>query len=117
MLEYTKGSRREKYINHPALEKDEERKEEMEKLLSNSPKHKEEIIKAAKELIKWCPNDFPYPSTIKKSGMYEEGDEEAPFFSEAYLYNLMGKGNARTILGLLNGLLKTVGINSYRDLF
>ncbi len=87
--------------------------------LPDSPAHKEKIIKAAKELMDWCPEDFPCEAIKeenKTSGMYEEGDEKAPFFSEAYLYNLMGKDDARTILGLINNLLGTVGIDSYRDL-
>ena len=33
------------------------------------------------------------------SEMYEEGDETAPFFTEAYLYNLLGKSDARRLLG------------------
>ena len=27
----------------------------------------------------------------ERYGMYDEGDEEAPFFTEAFLYNLLGK--------------------------
>ncbi len=41
---------------------------------------------------------------------YEEGDGEAPFFSEAYLYNLVGKEDARTILGRLNRLGEALGM-------
>lgn len=35
---------------------------------------------------------------------YEEGDEAAPFFSEAVLYTLVGKEDARTILALMRRL-------------
>jgi hypothetical protein len=45
------------------------------------------------------------------SGMYDEntyaegrGDEFAPFFSEAFLYNLVGKDEARSILGIIRHL-------------
>jgi hypothetical protein len=41
-----------------------------------------------------------------KIGMYTEGDEEAPFFSEAFLYNLLGKDNARTVLSIVNRLVE-----------
>ena len=35
---------------------------------------------------------------FKRSGYYEAGAENAPFFSEAFLYNLVGKDEARRIL-------------------
>ena len=35
-----------------------------------------------------------------KQDGYEKGDELAPFFSEAFLYNLLGKEDARTLLAL-----------------
>lgn len=37
-------------------------------------------------------------------GMYEEGDELRPFFTEAFLYNLLGKDEARSVLGIVKGL-------------
>lgn len=37
-------------------------------------------------------------------------DPEAPFFSEAYLYDLVGKEDARTILALFGNLLAAVGV-------
>lgn len=44
-----------------------------------------------------------------KSG-YEEGDEKAPFFSEAYLYPLLGKNAARTVLAAWNRVGRAMGI-------
>jgi hypothetical protein len=44
-------------------------------------------------------------------GMYAEGDEEAPFFSEAFLYNLIGKEEARTVLALMHTLLQAGGMS------
>ena len=41
---------------------------------------------------------------------YEPGDEKAPFFSGAYLYDLVGKDNARTILGNIRRLGESLGI-------
>jgi hypothetical protein len=43
-------------------------------------------------------------------GMYAEGDEFAPFFSEAFLYNLVGKDEARTILSLIRELCAAAGM-------
>lgn len=51
---------------------------------------------------------------FKKSPFYEEGDENAPFFSEAYLYNLVGKEDARTILCLFENLARAAGIDPYQ---
>ena len=42
--------------------------------------------------------------TGKRMGMYDEGDERAPFFTEAFLYNLLGKDEARSVLGIINRL-------------
>jgi hypothetical protein len=43
-------------------------------------------------------------------GMYDEGDEEAPFFSEAFLYNLLGKDEARSVLAIMRRLSKLAGV-------
>lgn len=48
---------------------------------------------------------------FKSSGYYSKGDEEAPFYSEAYLYNLLGKDDARSVLGYLRSLMETVGLD------
>lgn len=39
----------------------------------------------------------------------ERDAEQAPFFSEAYLYNLVGKEDARTILALLDAVGRAIG--------
>jgi len=49
----------------------------------------------------WCVEDqpdWPRKSCYGRQG-YEKGDEAAPFWSEAFLYNLLGKEDARTLLG------------------
>ena len=46
-------------------------------------------------------------------GMYDEGDETAPFFTEAFLYNLLGKDDARSVLGIIRRLSALAGV-SYR---
>ena len=49
----------------------------------------------------------------KDSDMYTEGDEDTPFFSEAYLYNLLDKDDARTVLGQVKNLLGALGLSYY----
>lgn len=46
----------------------------------------------------------------KRYGMYSEGDEQAPFFTEAFLYNLVGKDEARSILGVIRRLCVLAGV-------
>ena len=47
------------------------------------------------------------------SGYYEVGDERAPCFSEAYLYNLLGKEDARTVLAHIGNLLRAAGLDAH----
>ncbi len=52
------------------------------------------------ELVADLDNFRTQDCTFKKSGsMYEKGDEKAEFLTEAYLYNLLGKDDARSLLG------------------
>jgi hypothetical protein len=48
--------------------------------------------------------------TGNRFGMYDEGDERAPFFSEAFLYNLLGKDEARSVLGIVRRLTVLAGV-------
>lgn len=50
----------------------------------------------------------------KPYSYYAEGDEEAPFFSEAYLYALLGKGDVRTVLAMLNNLIRAAGLDPHK---
>ena len=61
--------------------------------------------KAVDELYRWKPECFQVGVDFKQSGFYSKGDENAPFFSEAFLYNLLGKGDARSLLGMLDRAL------------
>jgi len=54
--------------------------------------------------------DRPHAGFFSKSRGYAKGDEDAPFFSEAYLYNLLGKEDARTVLAIVNNLIRACGI-------
>lgn len=61
--------------------------------------------KAVEELYKWKPECFQAGVDFKESGYYSDGDEDCPFFSEKFLYNLLGKGDARSLLGYLDRAL------------
>lgn len=57
--------------------------------------------------INYPPKHFPK----RKYGVIcSDEDTKAPFFSEAYLYNLLGKEDARTLLALMCQALESVGI-------
>jgi len=62
-----------------------------------------------KKLLEFTPGDLPKSCKNKRDG-YEKGDETYPFFSEAYLYNLLGKEDARTLLCLMRPVWDAVGI-------
>lgn len=59
------------------------------------------------ELKDWKP-EWGIPHFKKLEG-YEKGDGEAPFFSEACLYVLLGKDPARSLLGRMRQLAEAVG--------
>ena len=44
-----------------------------------------------------------------------EIEEDVPFFSEAYLYHLLGKQEGRTVLGLMDSIAEETG-NTRREL-
>jgi hypothetical protein len=50
---------------------------------------------------------------VEENSMYTEGDEEAPFMTEAYLYSLLGKEEARTVLAIGGRLRKALGMDSW----
>jgi hypothetical protein len=51
---------------------------------------------------------------FKSADCYSKGDEDAPFFSESYLYNLVGKDDARTVLAYVHSLMKVAGLDPYK---
>ncbi|MCX6740903.1 MAG: hypothetical protein NTY61_00695 [Candidatus Parcubacteria bacterium] len=51
------------------------------------------------------------PEYFTKLSGYSKGDEEAPFFSEGFLYPLLGKGNARTVLTYIDKLILSAGLD------
>lgn len=58
------------------------------------------LATVVRELLDYSPNGDIWLDK-EPGGMYEVGDEYAPFFSETFLYNLVGKDAARSILGLV----------------
>lgn len=77
----------------------------------------EDFSENFKRLMTFVLEGGPSPGLVaamkEEPGMYEEGDEKAPFFSEAFLYSLVGKMNARTILALIGNLARAAGIDPY----
>jgi len=53
------------------------------------------------------------PDFSTKEG-YEPGDEKAPFFSETFLYLLLGKMDARTLLARLRRVCEAVDMDTSR---
>jgi hypothetical protein len=68
-----------------------------------------ELEKALSRLRNLRLDRIPRGFNTKKSNGYESGNENAPFFSEAFLYNLLGKDDARTILSAMEKLFKAAG--------
>lgn len=50
--------------------------------------------------------------TGERMGMYSEGDELRPFFTEAFLYNLLGRDEARSVLAIVRQLQDLAEQNS-----
>jgi hypothetical protein len=78
---------------------------------------------AAVELFKWRP-EAGFPDALKKGNPYiakldaKDGEgkiddvdsETVPFMCETYLYALMGKEDARTLMALVNNLIREAGL-------
>jgi len=78
---------------------------------------KEEAKHCIRDLLSWTPEGVSlekisrlnYP--VKDFGkVFAKGDDACPFFSEAYLYNLLGKEDARTLLALMRKLCRSLGV-------
>lgn len=52
--------------------------------------------------------------TVEPDEPAEGEDPDTPLFSEAYLYTMLGKETARTVLSTINGLLRELGIDPYQ---
>ncbi len=90
---------------------------------SRFEKGEEQMNKEIKELLNWNPEGVDlkaigkinYPPKYfpkKKYGeIVTDEDCKQPFFSESYLYPLLGKEDARTLLALLRIAFKSLGID------
>lgn len=63
-----------------------------------------------KDMANWTP-EFPTDAFTDDNPFYCGGDENAPFFSEAYLYPLLGKEDARTLLYFFRAVFREMGVN------
>ena len=82
---------------------------------------------AIHDLLNWTPEGVPlkkisrlhYPESAFPRKEYGEictdEDCKAPFFSEAYLYNLLGKEDARTLMALLQKALGVRDLGEARE--
>ena len=66
-----------------------------------------EVELVAKKLINFKLDNIP--EHFRENYGYAIGDENAPFFSETFLYVLLGKEDARTVLAYLGQLLRALG--------
>ncbi len=66
----------------------------------------EELPKAITALFKWRP-EVGYPFDCEDKDV---NAETVPFLSETYLYNLLGKEDARTLLALVNNVVRVTGL-------
>jgi len=80
-----------------------------------------EVQASIKKLLEWTPegvdleeiSKINYPPNVwGKDRMFTNGDDKCPFFSEAYLYNLLGKQDGRTLLALMRQLCESLGIET-----
>jgi hypothetical protein len=66
-----------------------------------------------RDLLRLRPEpDAPLGAAFNRQNpYYSEGCEKAPIFSEVFLYTLLGKETARSILYRLNAVIEACGIN------
>ncbi|NIQ88647.1 MAG: hypothetical protein GWN93_06030 [Deltaproteobacteria bacterium] len=76
--------------------------------------HKSPTWDAAVRFARWVPEGLtPSVAADLLYGVdreYTEDNDGAPFLSEAYLCNVLGKEDARTLLALMSQLLETTGM-------
>ncbi len=64
-------------------------------------------VEAIEKLKTWAPESGP--GILRKCEHFTEGDEDAPFFTETFLYLTLGKEDARTLLAYMRDLAEAVG--------
>lgn len=79
--------------------------------------NREELKLALKRIINFHPEMTPAQFTSKAANPYNllnnetREDAKAPFISESYLYNLLGKEDARTLLARVHQLCIVLGVD------
>ena len=64
-------------------------------------------VEALRELVTWVP-EVGFPGNC--TPVYDDPpDEDCPFFTESFLYELLGKEDARTVLCLLEAVAHGLG--------
>ena len=76
-----------------------------------------EAVNALRELVQWTPGTFPFKKTVYDEDPGEAEATDAPFFTEAYLYALVGKSHARTLLALIYNLASSLGVEDPDQFF
>lgn len=74
--------------------------------------HPETLEEAALDLFQWRP-ESGFPKALKKGNDYCDGnedDETVPFLTESFLYPLLGKEDARTLLARIHALFRAMGV-------
>lgn len=73
-----------------------------------------DLLTAIVDLYTWGP-EHGMPDYMIKEGkrtkMFAEGDDDAPFMTEAFLYTALGKEDARTLLALVNTVIAACGLD------
>ena len=77
--------------------------------------HENPLVHAFIKLCLWKPENGllqPIVAAMKQSDWYDEGDEKAPFFSQAVIYPLLGvKDEARTFFSLFDAVIQGAGFS------
>lgn len=76
-----------------------------------------QLVEAIRNLIYFHPEHPPNLKSIAPPDMYLGGEETEPFFSEAFLYCLLGKEDARTLRARIKSVMKLAGIDPVRERF
>ena len=75
--------------------------------------HGETFEEEAIDLFMWRP-EGGFPKALKNNEYAKDDDrldeEDCPFFSEAFLYALLGKEDARTLLSRIHSLFRAMGL-------
>lgn len=74
--------------------------------------HQESLAEAVIQLFMWRP-EGGFPAELKKGNDHyskEVNDKDMPFMSETFLYALLGKEDARSLLAYVRNILYSMGI-------